>query len=568
MLPNCKIETYTGLVRDYILTEERMNCHVKDMLNEVGTFNFSLPTVKGTTNQGYLYTDIALNDNAKFYFWYGDSGGSCPANPQFVGRITKISSPLASEMGYYRVFEGKLLTEILTRRLKRNKSWISTHADVIVAELATDLGLGTSFSGDASDDYHVTLHVDVEPYIDVLRKVSDYWVSAGVEVRKDFYVDIGDVGHPLGHLVWKTRPLRSGATVETLTVGENIIKYDVLRDGEPVKNYITVFGTNGTNAQEGRCEPSTHDAWTYGAGWDPDYGTEGPSVITKILGANSLLLSSEDVGGHETIQCHYDFSAPLQGMGRSGYQILKFYICRDLLGAVPITGEVRLCTDATNYFYRNIVTEASNLGFTIVNSDLGDSQEYDAVLNPNGVWHKANSPDWFNINFIEFYFERTDTNDMFFYIDALYFSRGRYRTNASTGAPASDQCDLDVVDDNLKSDAECQSRAETLLYQLKDGPSRIDIETKGNTNILIGDQLSMTIPAEGITAQPYDILVVEQDFVGGTTPKFTTKASMVNSSVTPTLINIRQLPCGTPYESMIKKFGVQREIGRGLQVIK
>lgn len=559
MIPKCRIKTYTGAILDYTLDDEVKSVHVRDALNDVGTFNFVLPTVKGTINQGYGYTDIALNDTAKFYFWYSDSGGTCPANPQFIGRICKISAPLALESGYYRVFEGKLLTEILTRRLKRNKSWIATDADVIVTELASDLGLGTSFSGDASDDYDVTLHVDVESYIDVLRKVSDYWVSAGVEIRKDFYVNVDN------NLVWKTRPLRSGASVETLTIGDNIENYNVLRAIEPIKNYITVFGTNGTNAQEGRCEPSDHDGWTYSSAWTPTYGTRGSSVITKILGADSLLLSSEDVGGHETIQCHYDFSTALQGMGRSGYQMLKFYVCRDLLGAVPITAQVRLCTDATNYFYCSIVTEASNLNFNAVNSNLGDSQEYDAVLNPNGVWHKANSPDWFNINFIEFYFERTDTNDMFFYIDALYFSKGRYRANASSGAPASEQRDFDVVDDNLKSDAECQSRAETLLYQLKDALIRIDIETMGNTNILIGDQLNMTIPGEGITAQPYDVLSVEQDL---SKAGFKTKASMVNSSVTPTLINIRQLPSGTPYEVIAKKFNIQREIGRGLQIIK
>lgn len=554
MIPQNRIKTYTGGVNDYTLDNKALSIHIKDVLNDVGTFNFVLPTVEDT---GYLYTDIAINDKAYFYLWDAEVG-SLPANPQFIGKICRISAPLTCGSGYYRVFEGKLLGEILGRQLKRNKSWIATDADVIVAELASDLGLGTVFSGDASDDYDVTLHVDVEPFMDVLQKVSDYWVSAGVEIRKDWYVNISN------NLVWKTRPLRS-VGVETLTVGVNILNYNVLRDVEPVKNYITVFGTNGTNAQEGRCEPVGHDEWTYGAGWDPDYGTEGPSVVTKILGANSLLLSSEDVAGHETIQCHYDFSASLQGMGRSGYQLLKFYICRDITGAAPITGQVRLCTDATNYFYRNIVTEASNLNFNAVNSDLGDSQEYDVVLNPNGVWHKALSPDWFNINFIEFYFERTDANDMFFYIDALYFSKGRYRANASSGAPASEQSDFDVVDDNLKSDAECQSRAETLLYQLKDAPIRIDIETMGNMNILIGDQLSVTIPAESITAQPYDVLSVEHDL---TKEGFKTKASMVNSSVTPTLINIRQLPSGTPYEVIAKKFGVQREIGRGLQIIK
>jgi hypothetical protein len=272
------------------------------------------------------------------------------------------------------------------------------------------------------------------------------------------------------------------------------------------------------------------------------------------------MLSSEDVGGHETIKCHYDFSTPLQGMGRSGYQTLKFYTERDLLGAVPITGEVRLVTAANHYFYHSIVTEASNLNFVAVTLNLGDSQEYDAVLNPDGVWHVNGSPDWYNINNIEFYFERTDTNDMIFYVDALYFSHGRYRYNTSDVVGL--QRDFDLVDDNLKSDAECESRAKTLLWQLKDAPIRIDVETKGNPNILIGDRLAMSLCAENIGCgwnEYYDVLSVEHDFGKD---GFKTKASMVNSS------NIRQLPVGTPYEAMAKKFNIQHDVAKGLQIIK
>jgi hypothetical protein len=206
------------------------------------------------------------------------------------------------------------------------------------------------------------------------------------------------------------------------------------------------------------------------------------------------------------------------------------------------------------------VTEASNLNFVAVTLNLGDSQEYDAVLNPDGVWHVNGSPDWYNINNIEFYFERTDTNDMIFYVDALYFSKGRYRANVSD--VDGEQRDLDIIDDNLKSDDECLCRAQALLYQLKDAPIRIDIETLGNSNILIGDHIPMSIPAENIGVdwtEYYDVISVEHNFGK---EEWKTKASMINSS------NIRQLPCGTPLESTAKKFNIQHDVAKGLLIIK
>jgi len=69
--------------------------------------------------------------------------------------------------------------------------------------------------------------------------------------------------------------------------------------------------------------------------------------------------------------------------------------------------------------------------------------------------------------------------------------------------------DLVVIDDNLRSDAECESRANTLKAKLKDPTTQIDVLTTLNLNILIGDRLSMTIPAEGIAAANYDVLSVE-----------------------------------------------------------
>ena len=93
--------------------------------------------------------------------------------------------------------------------------------------------------------------------------------------------------------------------------------------------------------------------------------------------------------------------------------------------------------------------------------------------------------------------------------------------------------ELIYVDDNLLSESDCQRRGETLLYQMKDPPIQIEIVTPGNPNILIGDRLTITIPAENINNENFDVIAVEHTF-----PPFITTVTMVNS------VNTRKaLPC-------------------------
>jgi len=551
-IPKCKIQTLTGTTQDYEITDDLVNVHVKDVLNGVGTFNFVLPTVKGTTSQSYLYTDIAINDYAKIYFWDSD-GGSCPATPNFKGRICKISTPLTLDSGYYRVFEGKLLTEILQKRIKPAKYWVDTEIDDIIAEIISDLSLGSDIDVDTTA---VTIYSEDDSYLDLIRKLSDMWVSAGSQVKKDFYVDAGDVGHPNGHLVWKTRPLRVSS--ENLTVGTNIITYNVLRDKDSVRNSITAYGYQGkigVPGQDGRCEPSDKDAWTEPdppVGWTVVHGTLTSQSATPKVGSYNLCGVGELTGGNK-IMHFYRSGLGLTEFGKKAYNTLNFY------------EEVRLyAPDASNYFYKAFNPTGS---WVFRQYQLGQNQEYNVDTNPTGAWSKIGSPLWNNIDAVCFYYFKSGNNSFTIYLDGLYFGHGRFRYTASSAPSitAYEQQDMQIVDDSLISDANCATRAETLLYQLKDAPTRIDIETTGNTNLLIGDQLTLSIPAEGITAQPYDVLSVEHDF---TKVGLKTKVSVVNSNVTPTLINIRQLPSGTPYEAISKQFDIQREIAKGLQKIR
>lgn len=557
MIPKCKIETYTGTTLDYTLTD-KATVHVKDVLNGVGTFNFFVPTVSGLPSQGYSYTDIALADKAKFYFW-DSTTGTCPANPQFVGRINKITAPLAG--GYYRIFEGKLLSEILQRRVQPAQYWLATDADAIVTEIIGDLVLGSDIDADGT---HLTIYSQNDTYLDLLRKVSDYWFSAGSQVKKDFYVNIDDAPHPNGHLVWKVRPLRT-AGVETLTVGTNILNYAVLHDIETVKNNITAYGYQGRigiPGHEGRCQPADKDGWTEPdppVGWTADYGTVTTESAGPKVGANLLCVVSEVDGGINKTQIRRTVNIETYGDG--AYQTLNFY-CDQIFGLIG-THEVRLyAPDSSNYFYTSFTCGDPWQWNQI---QLGQNQEYNVDTNPTAPWLKVGTPNWTLITEICFYTSDAGSVHTIYY-DGLYFGHGKFRYTASNAGSitAYTQRDMQIVDDSLLSDAQCTTRAETLLYQLKEAPTRIDIETLGNTNIKIGDQLTITVPAEGITTQPYDVLTVTHDF---TSDNFKTSASLINSSLVSSDINIRTLPCGVVAENIEKRFESQREVAKGMRTI-
>lgn len=544
--PVYKIETWTGGVKDHTITDEALDIMVKHVLTaNVGTFSFTVPTKKVG---GYMYDDIALNDTVKIWLDYDSVG----ATPDFVGKVCLISAPLSTDTGFVRIIKGRDQGEILRRRLKTQKIWNGIGASTIVTELATDLGLGAGEI--AADATAVTLKVDAEPYFDVTQKVSDYWANAGSQVKKDFYVDVSN------NLVWKARPIRA-AGVETLTVGDNILSYNVLRLIDAIKNDITVYGESGkigVPGRMGRTEPSDKDAWTIDdpANWPADYGTVTSQAAAPKVGANYLRCQSElDAGMHYTL-FRRDISGSVPGFGRGRYQTANFYYKHDVAVA---ESKLRIyAPDNANYFETDL--DDTKVNWTFYQVELGENQEYDVDENPTAPWTKTGSPLWDRITWIVYYARRVA--GFFFFLDGLFFGHGRFRSTASDAASKASYGtrDIQYLFDSLSSDSECQSRAETMLYQLKDPPVRIDVETVGNTNILIGDRLSMTIPAENISAANFDVTEVTHRF---NNQGFRTLATMVNSA------NIRQMPPSTLNEVLLHKFDAfQRELGKGAQLIK
>jgi len=516
--PVYKIETYTGAAKDHTIEKNALNIYFKEVVTDgIGHFSFMVPTKK---NGGtYIYDDIALYDKVKIYLGYDNVGET----PNFVGRVGTISAPLSIQGGYVRVISGLSQGEILLDRLKKNKYYDAVGASTIVTELASDLGLGTGQI--AADATAVTMEVRTKTYFDVLKAISDYWYNAGTQIKKDFYVDVNN------NLVWKSRPIRT-AGVETLTVGENVLHYDVTRQIRAVRNDIVVYG------KPERYLPSDKDEWT-----------ESLTNWSASSGSLSLNSTDEQVGTY-CIQCNSGegstntFKRDLNRITIRTIQKLNLYRYCD---SYIIAAKVRLLApDTSNYFEADM---GSGLLWYFYTFEMGPDHVYDATERPTEPWTETGSPNWWDIQGLQFHFTHSVGTGKNSLVDGIYFYPERF---VGTGTDAGSKTaygtrELEVSDVNLASDSDCTKRAETLLYQRKDPPIQIDMTVVGNTNILVGDRLVQSIPAENISAVNFDVIAVEQSF---SAQGFMTKLTMMNSvnvrepletSQTRSLINLRSL---------------------------
>ena len=492
-----EIETWTGGVQDHSITDEALSIYFKEILTSgVGHFTVTLPSKKGNDKR---YDDIALNDTVKIFI--GED--TLPGTANFIGKVGKITDTPVKKQ-WIKTVSGLSQGEILLRRFKYNKFYDGIGASTIVTEWATDLTLGAGEI--AADATAVTLEVKTKSYFDLLQGISDYY-DAGGSVQKDFYVDVNN------NLVWKSRPIRT-AGVETLTVGDNILNYAVVKSVDAVKNYITVYGAAEKLLPDDESWTEETTSWTADDG-AVDRNQPGQKVGSWYIRghtgvANSTYSFKRDIP-HTTIRdisqvCFWRYNAT---------QCDASY-CR------------LLAPDAANYFQADLGT-ANDWSWKEL--PLGPNQIYDVNKNPNGVWTTNGSPNWWDIEYIKFVGSYA-VNDKYNGIDNLYFYPIRWSDTREN--PASYNAygfrELEVTDDKLHSDADCEERARTLLSQLKDPPTQITALVKGNENILVGDRLSMTLPNEGISGVNYDVLAVEQSYVKPNT--WTTKATMVNSANT------------------------------------
>jgi len=503
LIPVYKIQTYDRLTSalEYTITSDPARIRLKDVLtDDVGTFEFTLPTKNATT---YQYTGIDVGDTVRIWLDY-DSIAAGDVE-QAYGKITNITSAPTPQGGYTRTYTGKTRGYVMEQQINKRDAYVGTTAHNIVDAIGTALGLNL---GDvAADGTTVTITFDHELYVEQLRKISDYWFDVANQVRKDFYVNVAN------NLVWKTRPFQVSS--ESLVLGDNNMSYSLAVDGNNVKNSIIVYGRKNSFTPsdltiQGKKYPTDGDSWTWGDGWT---GLGGTSVGTWAVAPHVGVSCTRGTNAAAGIEYYRTFNQTWVD-GLDGYGSIEYWGRRGLLAGDTT---VRLyCPDSSHYYQATISEPSPADTWEFRSIAIGNNNVYSATGNQNGQWTSINSPSWDNIQGI--YFGTAGGGGFYFDVDGLCFNYARWNSgvveDATVGGSQAKYGvrQLVVVDDEINSDADCIRRANSILRQKKDEVRRLDVTTTGNTKFLLGDQISMTLPAEGISAVPFYVMSIEHQF--------------------------------------------------------
>jgi len=616
VIPKYKIEVYTPApALRYTIESDAFSIRTEEVLtSNIGTFSFSIPTEK---NGVPIYYDIALADTVKIYFGYD----SVSATPYFVGKIYQIHGSKAIDGGTTRTIKGRDQGEVMLRRFKGMDDFVAETAHDITDELATDLGLGTGdIEANANAETH-RIDIDKhERYFDFLQKVSDYWVNAGTQVKQDFHVDAdGDLywhSRPFRTTGVETftvgKNIKSYGVVRDLTSVKNKIwvygkrgkpndsSLDLGTDmATPEPGDTTVDGVSASGQKVlnvtatadftagdtvliydwgNRYEKNTIDtiqagisltmdnnlvynyqigdyvfelpAWTpgfanvtlaavNGAGPPPQY-----KVGSRAIQATAAAASDNGLTYMPTANLNLNYYPRLNFMAMSETDTKQMYVRLDDSSF----------NQAWYYLPRLIVDE-----WKVFNIPVGRDNENGWI-----VWDVDSNFDWSDVFAVTFVHDDVVNGELI--IDGFYLDNRRYTiddtyygyTQNAASITSYGTHEMVHIDDNLSSDADCLRRGEALLYQLKEPVVRVDIETQGNNNVLIGDRLSLTIPAENISAVSYDVVKVTNIFYA---QGWITLFTSVNTS------DSRCVPSRSNAEFLNRKFAEQRDIGRGLNLL-
>lgn len=529
-LPVYKIETYTAAVLDHTITNECLAFRVKSALtDQLGSFSFSVPGMKGTTK---CYDDIALFDKIKFFLGYD----TVDATALFLGRVENIQNRWTKD-GYIRTFTGRDQGEVTTRLIRHQWASSGGTAHDTVDKWCDDCGLGkTEVAADATA---VTILSHQDKYDSLLREICDYAAT----ISKDWYVDISN------NLVWKARPIRA-AGVSTLTVGDNIERYNLTRNVSQVYNQIWVFGASEPTEEETAvCAhgldlsdtdlPANHEDFDETINnWTIDSKSGLATLISGFAaphcGSNYVVASTgaDDALDDEWIWAQRDLNTTLR-VKNSARLDWYWAFLTNAAGPVMIDYYVQLnAPDTSNYFRYSILTAdypAHNTG-THYHISLGPAFE---GASGQGVWIRTGDPSWYDIQDVRFYGQANTVEAgagdfLTFRNDCIYFSSLRWNDmDEDAGSQTSYGVrPYLVIDDRIHSTTEASNYAATVKDRFKDVPLQLDVIMPMDTNMLIGDRIPITIAHENLSAQDFDVIRVEH--VMSEETGFLTRATLVS----------------------------------------
>jgi len=315
----------------------------------------------------------------------------------------------------------------------------------------------------------------------------------------------------------------------------------VTEDVFSVKNDITVFGAKT------RMEPSVDDAWTENVSspaiWSATYPVGVMTGVAHNCGsysirgyitsadeANKTLTITADVytavGDQLRIKEGSSLTFAVFGDATYGHSISAFYV--DLLAP-----------NTSSYFRFHPSVLPINTEWKTYELPLGASQETQKVspatpdLWEREAYNVGSVADWYDVRGIRFSatFVNNVAEGLEFFVDCLKFQDLYYSAHTSnpTSQTSWKRRDCEETDETLASNADCLKRANEIAYLYADPYTQVDMKVNGNTNIKIGDRLSITLIDENIVAADYDVCNVEHFL---TKEDFNTVVSLLNVSTT------------------------------------
>jgi hypothetical protein len=404
-------------------------------------------------------------------------GAACPL--LMTCRVESVkyeSSPVES---YVRV-SGRCWGERLFRRVV-TKTYENKKGEEIVKDLL-DYYVGLSHVRDSTelvedtDTTYTRLEYDNTPVIDILHYIAESADKAGV-IGFDFRV--------APDAKFEFFPRNSKAS--SVSLSEKIERSEYGRDIHRVRNRIAVYGVADKSV------PLDKDAWTESltpadGAWTATSGNVSFDSAVKVKGSGSIKTATESLsyGG-----CLFTLDAGKE-VDATLFPVLNLWLNRES----SFNGNVTLTLfDAAD--------RAAGYEFTVGHEKWFQTQVRVGAANAD-LWQVESGFDWTQIKKVRVvcWFDGVGTGG--FWVDGLFFGGRRYSTVQEDAGSQSGYGlrELVEVDEELWSDAECESRAKALLASLKDPAEQLTLRSTvadyGTTPLLPGDTVHVALPNEGV----------------------------------------------------------------------
>jgi len=404
-------------------------------------------------------------------------------------RVENVKYESASTENYLGV-SGRCWGEKLFRRVV-TKTYENKKGEEIVKDLL-DYYVGLSHVRDSTelvestDTTYTKLEYDNTPVFDVLKYVAESADKSGV-IGFDFRVA------PDGKFEFFPR----NSKTSPISLSEKIESSEYRKDIHRVRNKITVYGAADKSV------PADKDAWTEGlspadGSWSAVSGQVSFDTATKKRGGGSIKTYAQNL---YYAACLFTLNSGKE-VNASLYPVLNFLLRRDS----SFNGNV-------NIILFDIADKSADHFFNVGPDEWFQKQLSVGAKNAD-IWDVEGGFDWTKIKAVRFdcWFSGSGTGS--FWIDGLFFGGRRYSsTQEDSGSQlAYGLRELVEVDEELYSDNECMLRAKALLNHLQSPAEYLTVRSTvidyGNTSLLPGDKIHVTLPNENVDAD-FCILSVE-----------------------------------------------------------